>query len=262
MSGSKGWALILGASSGFGGATAVELARGGWNIAGVHLDRRGTIEQAHQVQADVESAGGQALFFNVNAAAQDKRAEVIEALTEVAAPGSVRVLMHSLAFGSMLPLVGEEPKGSIRQKQVEMTLDVMASSLIYWAQALVHGGLMGEGGRIFAMSSAGSTRAQAGYGVISAAKAALEAYIRQLAVELGPKGITANTIRAGVTETAALHKIPGWEGIVEKATAQNPTGRLTTPAEVASAIALLAEPGASWISGNVIGVDGGEDIAS
>lgn len=120
---------------------------------------------------------------------------------------------------------------------------------------------MAEGGRIFAMSSAGSTRAQAGYGVISAAKAALEAYIRQLALELGPKGITANTIRAGVTETAAFHKIPGSAGIAAKARAQNPSGRLTTPGEVASAIALLTEPGAAWISGNVIGVDGGEDIA-
>ena len=75
---------------------------------------------------------------------------------------------------------------------------------------------MGEGGRIFAMTSAGSTRAQAGYGVISAAKAALEAYIRQLALELAPKGITANTIRAGVTETAAFHKIPGSAGIAAK----------------------------------------------
>lgn len=261
MAESKGWALILGASSGFGGATAVELARGGWNIAGVHLDRRSTIEQAEQVKADVEAAGSQALFFNVNAAAEDKRAEVLDALAEAAEPGSVRVLLHSLAFGSMLPLVGDDPKASIRQKQVEMTLDVMASSLVYWSQELVWRRLMGSGGRIFAMSSAGSTRAQAGYGVISAAKAALEAFIRQLALELGPKGITANTIRAGVTETAALHKIPGWEGIVRKATAQNPTGRLTTVGEVASAIALLAEPGASWISGNVIGVDGGEDIA-
>jgi NAD(P)-dependent dehydrogenase (short-subunit alcohol dehydrogenase family) len=261
MAGTKGWALVLGASSGFGGATAVELARGGWNIAGVHLDRRSTIENAEQVKADVRTAGAEALFFNVNAAAEDKRAEVLDALAEVAAPGSVRVLLHSLAFGSMLPLVGDETKGSIRQKQIEMTLDVMASSLVYWSQELVWRGLMGEGGRIFAMSSAGSTRAQSGYGVISAAKAALEAFIRQLALELGPRGITANTIRAGVTETAAFHKIPGSDGIAAKARAQNPTGRLTTPGEVASAIALLTEPGASWISGNVIGVDGGEDIA-
>jgi len=258
---SKGWALILGASSGFGGATARALARTGWNIAGVHLDRRSTIEQAEQVKTDVEAAGAQALFFNVNAAAEDKRAEVLDALADAAEPGSVRVLLHSLAFGSMAPLVGDEPKGSIRQKQVEMTLDVMASSLVYWSQELIWRGLMGEGGRIFAMSSAGSTRAQAGYGVISAAKSALEAYIRQLAIELAPRGITANTIRAGVTDTAALRKIPDWEGIVAKAQAQNPAERLTTTEDVAAAIALLAEPGASWISGNVIGVDGGEDVA-
>jgi NAD(P)-dependent dehydrogenase (short-subunit alcohol dehydrogenase family) len=79
---------------------------------------------------------------------------------------------------------------------------------------------------------------------------------------LAPLGITANTIRAGVTDTAALRKIPGWEGIRDKALSQNPAGRLTTPADVAAAIALLVEPGAAWISGNVIGVDGAEDIAS
>lgn len=258
---SKGWALILGASSGFGGATAVALARDGWNIAGVHLDRRGTIEQAMQVKSDVEAAGARALFFNVNAAAEDKRGEVLDALAQEADTGSVRVLLHSLAFGSMLPLVGEDPKASIRQKQIEMTLDVMASSLVYWSQELLWRGLMADGGRIFAMSSAGSTRAQAGYGVISAAKSALEAYIRQLALELAPRGITANTIRAGVTDTAALRKIPGWEGIVAKAKSQNPVGRLTTVEEVAAAITLLTSPAASWISGNVIGVDGGEDIS-
>jgi NAD(P)-dependent dehydrogenase (short-subunit alcohol dehydrogenase family) len=255
------WALILGASSGFGAATAIELAKTGWNVCGVHMDRRATVELAHATRTEIEAQGVEALFFNINAADEEKRGEVLDALGEVAAPGTVRVLLHSLAFGAMLPFVGEDAKSSLRQKQVEMTLDVMASSLVYWVQQLVWRGLMGEGGRIFAMSSAGSTKAQAGYGAVSAAKAALEAYVRQLAVELAPRGITANTIRAGVTDTAALRKIPGWEAIKAKAESCNPAHRLTTPGDVAAAIALLAEPGAGWISGNVIGIDGGEDVA-
>ena len=83
---------------------------------------------------------------------------------------------------------------------------------------------------------------------------------RQLAYELGPKGIRANSIRAGVTDTPALRKIPGNDLLLDKAAESNPRGRLTTPEDVALAIGALAGPGGEFISGNVVGVDGGEDI--
>ena len=69
------WAVILGASSGFGAATSRELAAAGFNICGVHLDRRSTLPQAEAVIADVQAAGREAAFFNVNAADPEKRAE-------------------------------------------------------------------------------------------------------------------------------------------------------------------------------------------
>ncbi|TFH24623.1 MAG: SDR family oxidoreductase [Myxococcales bacterium] len=266
---SENWALVLGASSGFGAAVSVELARKGFDVCGVHLDRRSTIENAERTKAAVEEAGRRALFFNVNAADEKKRAEVVEALAaECSASsasgadgeGCVRLLFHSLAFGSLAPLVGEDAGSSARVSQVSMTLDVMASSLVYWTQELVWRGMLGRGSRVLAMTSAGSSRATAGYGMVSAAKAALESYVRQLALELAPRGITANAIRAGVTETAALKKIPGWESIRDRARAVNPGGRLTEPADVAAAVALIVEPGSQWISGNVLGVDGGEDV--
>ena len=100
-------------------------------------------------------------------------------------------------------------KDAVVKAQMDMTLDVMAHSLVYWTQDVVGRGLMGEGGRIFAMTSAGGTRVLPYYGPVSAAKAALESHIRQLAAELAPRGITANAIRAGVTDTPALQKIPG-----------------------------------------------------
>jgi NAD(P)-dependent dehydrogenase (short-subunit alcohol dehydrogenase family) len=102
------------------------------------------------------------------------------------------------------------------------------------------------------------------YGAVSAAKAALESHIRQLAYELAPRGITANSIMAGVTDTPALRKIPGNERLVEGALARNPSGRLTTPQDVARFIALLAKPGAGadWLTGNVLRVDGGEEVSS
>jgi enoyl-[acyl-carrier protein] reductase III len=136
----------------------------------------------------------------------------------------------------------------------------MAHSLVYWAQDVVGRGLMGPGGRIFAMTSSGGARALPYYGAVSAAKAALEAHVRQLAVELAPRRITANAIRAGVTATPAAQKIPGYESLEDGARRRNPSGRLTTPDDVARAIVVLSHDDTAWITGNVIGVDGGEDV--
>jgi len=255
------WALILGASSGFGGATALALAEAGYNIAGVHLDRRSTVANAEATRDGILARGRQALYFNVNAADPAIRAEVLDTLAARFAeePGTVRVFMHSLAFGTPLPYIGEN---KVNQRQMEMTHDVMGHSLVYWAIDLVERGLMTRGGRIFAMTSAGGTRAIRNYGPVSAAKAVLEAHIRQLALELAPHGVTANAIRAGVTDTAALRKIPGAEKLYQYAHENNPHGRNTTPDDIAAAITLLADPRSYWITGNTIGVDGGEDIVA
>lgn len=253
----RDWALILGASSGFGAACALELARDGFDICGVHLDRRATLANAQQVQAQVGSLGRRALFFNVNAADAQTRKTVLDALQESVADGQVRVLIHSLAFGTLAAYVGEK---AVLPPQMNMTLEVMAHSLVWWAQDLVARGLMKEGGRIFAMTSSGGTRVWPSYGPVSAAKAALESHIRQLALELAPRGITTNAIRAGVSDTPALRKIPGHEHMMEIARQRNPHGRLTTPQDVAEAIALLSRSESAWITGNVIGCDGGEDI--
>jgi len=93
---------------------------------------------------------------------------------------------------------------------------------------------------------------------VCAAKAILEAHIRQLALELAPVGITANAILAGVTETPALRKIPGNEKLIAFAKARNPHGRLTTPEDVARCIAVLCDENTYWMTGNTIKVDGGE----
>ena len=95
---------------------------------------------------------------------------------------------------------------------------------------------------------------------VSAAKAALEAHCRQLAVELAPLGIRVNALRGGVTDTPALRKIPGHERLLAGAHERNPSGRLTRPEDVAGAIVALSRPEAQWITGNVINVDGGEEI--
>ena len=258
----RDWAIVLGASSGFGEACSLALAEKGLNIAGVHLDRRATLPNAQAVAAKIEAIGVRALFFNTNAADDGKRANVLDSVKENLSPGSsVKVLVHSLAFGTLKAYVPEDPKDSLTQAQMDMTLHVMANSLVYWVQEMVYRDLMTEGGRVYALTSAGSHRVVPTYGAVSAAKAALESHVRQLAMELGGRGITVNAIRAGITDTPALRKIPGHEELIASASASNPGGRMTTPQDVAAVIAMLATGPTGWISGDVIGVDGGEDIA-
>ena len=258
------WALILGASSGFGEATSLELARSGFNIFGVHLDLRRTIANAERIQEEIRAQGQEAVFFNINAADAEKRAAVIDTIGErLAGEGeTIRVLLHSLAFGTLLPYIADTLKEAISRKQLEMTVDVMAHSLVYWTQDLAARKLLGKGSRIFAMTSSGSTRVIRSYGAVSAAKAALESHIRQIAFELAPLGVTANAIRAGVTDTPGLRRIPGGPELLARAREANPSGRSTEPQDVASAIAALADERLAWMTGNVIGVDGGEEITA
>ena len=258
--GENDWAVILGASSGFGEATALELARSGLHICGVHLDRRGTLPHVQEVIQKIESTGRRALFINMNAADEEKRREAITNLKAQVGDGFVRVLLHSLAFGTLKPMITDTDEEQINQTQMNMTLDVMAHSLIYWAQDLNRNGLLRNGSRIFAMTSLGSQLATKAYGAVSAAKSALESHVRQLALEFAPSGITVNAIRAGVTNTPSLQKIPGHENLIEAALKKNPVGRLTVPEDVAKTIAVLSHPDTYWMTGNTINVDGGEMI--
>ena len=169
--------------------------------------------------------------------------------------------MHSLAFGSLVPFLAEDPKAAVDRKKMEMTQDVMANSLVYWVQDLWRGGFLGPGLADLRDDVRGVVAGGPSYGVVSSAKAALESHVRQLAMELARlgTGVTANAIRAGVTMTPALMKIPEKDAIIEAATRRNPTGRMTTPQDVADAILALSE-GAGFISGEVIGVDGAEFV--
>lgn len=263
------WALVLGASSGMGEATSKALAAAGYRICGIHLDFRAALQHVEEVKSAIAAAGSEALFINMNAADDEKRAAALVALGErferSRAEGRhpyVRVVMHSLAFGSLVPFIADDPKDAVDRKKMEMTQDVMANSLVYWVQDLLRAGFLERGSKIYAMTSEGSARVVPSYGVVSSAKAALESHIRQLAMELARRrtGITANAIQAGVTITPALMKIPEHDEIIRVATARNPTGRLTTPQDVANAIVALSVDDLEFISGNVIRVDGAEFV--
>jgi NAD(P)-dependent dehydrogenase (short-subunit alcohol dehydrogenase family) len=257
------WVVVLGASSGFGAAAARAFAAAGYAIFGVHLDRRGAMPAVEALIAELRATGVRVQFHNGNAADDDERGRAIAGLRSELAPGDeVGVLLHSLAFGTLRPMfAAKEGDALLGRKHLEMTLDVMATSLVYWAQDLVSAGLLGPGGRVFAMTSSGSIAAWPQYGAISAAKCALEAYVRQLAIELAPRGITANAIMAGVTRTPALEKIPGADELARRALERNPHGRLTTPEDVAQCLLALSSPATAWLTGNVLRIDGGESVS-
>ena len=263
MKAERKWALILGVSSGFGAACARRLAQDGWDILGVHLDRRATQPVAETLRVELESMGRQAHFFNGNAADDGFRADSIAAMVSAidAAGGRIGLMLHSLAFGTLTGLVPCGGGRAVTRKQLEMTLDVMANSLVYWTQDVVGADIIGPA-RIFAMTSEGSEKAWPLYGPVSAAKAALESYVRQLGHELADRQITVNAIMAGVTTTPALSKIPGSDTLIAKALAKNPYERLTQPEDVAHAVAALAGAGTHWINMNVIRIDGGESSSA
>ncbi len=260
------YALILGASSGFGESVSMELARQGFNIIGVHMDRGPALLKVEELKNQIQECSVKAIFFNMNAASDKNRHEVIETLKEEfssePSQKKVKVLLHSLAFGSLAPFIHSDQKERLTSKQMEMTLNVMAHSLVYWTQDLFHNSLLGKGSKIFAMTSSGSVRVVPYYGAVSAAKSALESHTRQLALELASYGITVNAIRAGVTYTPALRKIPGHETMIDLALSQIPAKRLTQPADIAKFIAAMATSNEEWATGNVFNVDGGEMIAA
>ncbi len=257
------WVVVLGASSGFGEAAARAYAAAGWDVFGVHLDRRQGLAHVEEIVAAIRAGGSEAHFFNVNAADHEKRGETVAEMARLAGGRPVGALLHSLAFGTLKPFIADDPKDAItpgadghdarRHGPLARLLDAGPG-----ARRPARRG----GARIFAMTSAGDHIVWKAYGAVSAAKCALESHIRQLAVELAPLGITANAIKGGVTDTPALRKIPGNEAIVESAAGAQPRrppdhagGRRPLPGRAVGARA------PHWLTGSVLNVDGGEDVA-
>jgi len=141
------------------------------------------------------------------------------------------------------------------------TIHSMGTSLLDWTQDLHARGLFAGDARVFGLTSEGNTLAWKGYAAVSAAKVALEAVARSIAVEFAPYGVRCNVIQAGVTETPALAAIPGSNVLKAQARLRNPFGRLTQPRDVANVIYLLSLDDAGWINGEVIRVDGGEHVS-
>ncbi len=251
------WAIILGCSTGHGAATAKQLASEGFGIIGFHFDRGSIKKDALKFEEEIGSLNGSRVrFWNENAADKEVMFDKMNDIKDLVKGGEIKLLMHSIAFGSTTNFFEPTP---VLQRQMDMTQHVMAHCLIYWTQALLDNNLLKSGSRILGLTSEGSYKAMEGYGPVGVAKASLEAVVRQIGWELGSKGITANTIQAGITPTRALTKISDdWEEWVEKTKERNPMKRVTKPQDVAGLVSLLLNDKADFVNCSTIFCDGGE----
>ena len=251
------WVLLLGGSTGHGAAIAKRLAHDGFGIIAFHFDRGEAKKLAEETKTEIDQiTKGRCHYFNTNAASVETMDKYIPKIKEITGGESLKLLLHSIAFGTTTNFFGDKP---VTQRQMDMTVHVMGNSLLYWTQKLYKNNLIGDGSRVMGLTSEGNYLAMEGYGPVSVAKVALEAIIRQIGWELGEKGITANAVQAGVTPTRALTKITeNWEVWVENTKKRNPMRRTTTPEDIAGTISMLLKPEADFINCSVIYCDGGE----
>jgi len=144
---------------------------------------------------------------------------------------------------------------------VAHTIFAMGTSLISWVRAVFERNLFAPDARVLGLTSEGNEVAWRGYAAVSAAKTALEAAARSIAVEYAPHGIRCNIVQAGVTDTPAMRAIPGSLQMKANAQLRNPFRRLTQPEDVANFICLLCTDEAAWVNGAILRVDGGERIS-
>ena len=254
------WALILGGSSGLGLATAKKLAHHGMNICVVHRNSRFQEAEITLEFNKIKTEGVQFVSFNMDAINPEKRNEIIIELKQhLGQDGKIRTLVHSIAKGNLKPMISEDGP-SLKNDDFNLTINAMAISLYDWAKAIFESNLFAKDARIISFTSEGNTRTWKDYAAVSAAKVALQAITRSIALEFAPFGIRANCIQAGVTDTMSLRLISGSEKIKEHTVLRNPFKRLTTPEDVANVVYLLSKDEASWINGCIIPVDGGEHI--
>ena len=253
------WALILGGSTGLGLASAKKLAAHGMNIIVVHRDRKEDLPEIEESFKEITRQNVSLHTFNVDATRKERREELMaEILTLLGEKGRIRTLLHSISKGNLKSMLGEEP--TLSNVDFQLTIDAMAISLYDWTKIVYNAGLFSKDARILSFTSEGNIKAWKDYAAVSAAKVALEAITRSIALEFAPKGIRANCIQAGVTVTRSFQMIPGYETLHVHALKRNPFRRLTTPDDVGNAVYLLSKDEASWITGSIIPVNGGEHL--
>jgi enoyl-[acyl-carrier protein] reductase III len=232
--------LVTGGSRGIGKAIALRFAeRGAKRVAiGYLRNDRAAEETAEELRA----AGAEPSLLRGNVASERVAAEAAEL-------GPFDALVHNAATGVIKPALETE------DKHWDWTLNANARALLTLARSCAP--QMPSGSSIVGVSSLGSIRVLENYVLVGVSKAALEAVVRYLAVELAPRGIRANAVSAGVVETRALEHFPNREEMIADGLRRTPAGRLVEPGDVADAVCFLCSPDAEMVRGQTLIVDGG-----
>ena len=241
-------ALVTGAARGIGRAIALKLGSAGCDIVANYYNSH---DEAEGLCAELRKQGRRALAVQGSVGVPDS---VDEMFAEIGKHfDRLDIVVSNAASGVLKPVM----EMGLKHWRWCMETNALAVNLL--AQRAVP--LMKDGGRVIAMSSLGAQRAMPGYGFIGASKAALEAVVRALAQELGPRGIRANVVSAGVVDTDALAYFPNREELLANFAHRTPAGPVLTPQDVAGAVYLLCLPEAAMINGATLVVDGGFSIS-
>lgn len=240
-------ALVTGGSRGIGKAVALRLAAQGAEVVVNYVRHR---SQAEETVAAIAAAGGRCRAIRANLADENSLKGLFAELCRH--HSRLDIVISNAASGVLRPVQ------ELTSHHWDWAVSINARALLLITQQAMP--MMAKGGRIVAVSSIGAMRAIPNYTVVGASKGALESLVRHLAVELGPRDITVNTVSAGVVDTDALKKFPNREEILAGAMARTPLGRLTTPEDVADVVLFLCSEGAAMIHGQVVVVDGGYAI--
>ena len=162
------------------------------------------------------------------------------------------MIVHNAATGVIRAALETE------DKHWDWTLGANARALLSIARAAAPS--MPEGSAIVAVSSLGAQRVLENYVLVGTSKAALEAVVRYLGVELAPRGIRVNAVSGGLVETGALEHFPNREEMLKAGRERTPAGRMVEPEDIADAVLFLASPQAAMIVGQTLIVDGGYSL--
>lgn len=237
-------ALITGGARGIGRATALKLARAGADIAIVYFN---SSDEAAIVVSEIKALGRRAVAIQANVADHSSVKDMFEIFKQHFS--KLNILVSNAASGVLKPAL------KMSTKHWRWCLETNALALNH----LVTEGRqwMPRGASVIALSSLGACRAIPNYAFIGASKAALEALVRSLSLELAIDGIRVNTISAGVVDTDALKHFPNRESLLDEYQSRSLIGRSMTPEDVADGVYLLCLPESALIMGQTIFLDAG-----